>query len=281
VVAVRVRGAGVGVRLRPVCRGAMIRELEKARGVKQRLQRGDLVIGAQIELADAAVVEILGRAGCDVLIVDAEHCAHGPENVQAMLQAGVSTNAVVLARTSRLDQDLIRLYLDLGSPGVLCPFIESADQARLLVAACQYPPAGIRGYGPRRAGVYGFDAAEYFASANDSMLCIPLIESEAAIRQIDEIVAVPGIDVVCIGPVDLSISLGVFQQYHSDQYAQAEATVRDACRRHGKAMGTGAYSPEHAIASRDAGDQFLLALSDDQALREYASATLATLRPAT
>jgi 2-keto-3-deoxy-L-rhamnonate aldolase RhmA len=256
----------------------MIRELDKARALKQSLKDGRLVIGAQVELSDPAVVEILARAGYDVLVIDAEHSPHGAENMQAMLQAGVSGDAVVLARPLKLDPDLIRLYLDLGSPGVICPFIESREQAQLLVAACQYPPAGIRGYGPRRAGVYGFDAAEYFESANDSMLCIPIIESEVAVRQIDEIVAVPGIDAVCIGPVDLSISLGVPQHYESDQYRRAEATVREACKRHGKAMGTGAYSLQHASASRDAGDQFLLALVDDQALRERATSILAGLR---
>jgi 2-keto-3-deoxy-L-rhamnonate aldolase RhmA len=89
---------------------------------------------------------------------------------------------------------------------------------------------------------------------------------------------VPGIDAVCIGPVDLSISLGVFQQYESDRYVQAEATVRDACSRHGKAMGTGAYSLQHALASRDAGDRFLLSLVDEQALRERATSIIASLR---
>jgi 4-hydroxy-2-oxoheptanedioate aldolase len=256
----------------------MIRELEKARALRARIQTCGLTIAAQISLADPSVVEILARAGVDVLVIDAEHSPHGPEGVRAMLQAGVATDAVVLARSLRFDPDLIRLYLDLGSPGVVCPFIETAEQAQLLVNACRYPPEGTRGYGPRRAGGYGFDAAEYFDLANDSMVCIPIIESERAVNNIDEILAVDGIDVVCIGPVDLSISLGVFMRYDSERYQQAETTVREACRRHGKAMGTGAYSREHAIAARDAGDCFLLALGDDQALREGALATLDALR---
>src|ERR1700683_1960995 len=128
----------------------MIRELDKARALKQTLKDGRLVIGAQVELSDPAVVEILARAGYDVLVIDAEHSAHGAENMQSMLQAVVAGDAVVLARPLKLDPDLIRRYLDLGSPGVICPFIESREQAQLLVAACQSPPAGIRGYGPRR-----------------------------------------------------------------------------------------------------------------------------------
>ena len=166
----------------------MTRELDKARALKERLRSGELAVGAQIVLTDSTVVEILGRAGFDWLLIDTEHSAQTPQTVQAMLQAGVDTGAVVLARPTRLDPDLIRLYLDLGSPGVVCPFIETGEQAQLLVDACRYPPAGVRGYGPRRAHGYGFDALEYFELANDSMVCIPIIESEKAVRNINEIV---------------------------------------------------------------------------------------------
>ena len=256
----------------------MTRELDKARLIKDRLREGGLVLAAQIELHDPAVVEILATTGFDLLVVDTEHSPHSPENVQAMLQAGVAGEAVVLARPMRLDTELIRLYLDLGSPGVLCPFIETAEQAALLVSACRYPPAGIRGYGPRRAGLYGTAAADYFDTANDAVLCVPIIESKTAVENIDAIVAVDGIDAVCIGPVDLSISLGVFNEYESDPYLEAFAAVKEACARHGKAMGTGAYSLDHARACRDAGVQLLLTLVDDQALRAGALATVEALR---
>jgi 4-hydroxy-2-oxoheptanedioate aldolase len=256
----------------------MTRELEKARALKARLRSGGLALAAQIELSDPAVVEILGQSGFDVLVVDTEHSPHSPENVQAMLQAGLAGDAVVLARPLRLDPDLIGLYLDLGSPGVLCPFVESNEQAKLLVAACRYPPVGIRGYGPRRAGRYGAAADEYFEAANDSVLCIPIVESTTAIENIDEIVGVDGIDAVCIGPVDLSVSLGAPQDYQSDAYLHAVASVRDACARHGKVMGTGAYDLEHAKACREEGVRFLLTLVDDQALRAGALATVEALR---
>jgi 2-keto-3-deoxy-L-rhamnonate aldolase RhmA len=256
----------------------MIRELEKAQALKKRLREGELAIGAQVELADPAVVEILGRAGYDWLVIDAEHTPHGSESMQAMLQAGVHGDAVVLARPLRFDADMIRHYLDLGSPGVLCPFIEGGAEAQSLVNACRYPPAGIRGYGPRRAGVYGFDAGEYFEIANESLLCIPMIESQRAVDAIDEIVAVDGIDAVCIGPMDMSINLGVYRDFEDERYVQAVDTVRQACKRHGKAMGTGTYSLDHARACRDSGDQLLLALVDDQALRDGAVATVAALR---
>jgi 4-hydroxy-2-oxoheptanedioate aldolase len=253
-------------------------ELKKARGVKERLAAGKVVLAAQIGLSDPAVAEILGDAGFDVLVIDAEHGPHSPERVQAMLQAGMAGNAVVLARPLRLDPELIRLYLDLGSPGVLCPFIETREQAQLLVSSCRYPPAGTRGYGPRRAGRYGAAAAAYFQSANDCVLCVPIVESATAIENIDEIVSVEGIDTVCIGPVDLSISLGVPMDYTSTAYVEAFALVKQACARHGKPMGTGAYSLEHARACRDQGVGFMLAFGDEDALRLGAAATVDALR---
>ena len=147
----------------------MLRELEKARAMKERLKAGDLTVGAQLSLEDSAVVEIFGRAGYDYVLVDAEHGAATPQVMKSMLQAGQHTDTVVLARAMRLDAELVRLYLDLGSPGVACPFIEDASQAQHLVDSCRYPPKGIRGYGPRRAGNYGFDADEYFEQADESM----------------------------------------------------------------------------------------------------------------
>ena len=256
----------------------MTRELEKSRAVKDRLVRGEVILAAQIGLTDPAVVEILGDSGFDVLIVDVEHGPHSTETVQAMLQAGVATEAVVLARPLRLDPDLIRLYLDLGSPGIVCPFVETTDQAERLVAACLYPPAGSRGYGPRRAGRYGAASVSYFETANDSMLCIPIIESAEAIKNIDEIVSVDGIDTVCIGPADLSISLGTPMEYESTAYLEAFAAVNAACARHGKPMGTGAFNLEHARSCRERGVQFLLAFGDDGAIRAGALATVEALR---
>src|SRR5689334_15013981 len=123
----------------------MIRELEKARQLKARLKEGKPCWGAQLALSDPAVAEIFGRAGYDFLIIDTEHTSSTLPTVRAMLQAATHTEAVALARPLRFDADEIRRFLDLGSAGVLCPFINTGEDARKLVAACRYPPAGIRG----------------------------------------------------------------------------------------------------------------------------------------
>jgi 4-hydroxy-2-oxoheptanedioate aldolase len=139
----------------------LIRELEKARQFKRKLKPNQVCLGAQIALSDPAVAEIFERAGFDRLVIDTEHSAQSLLTVQSLLQAATATDTVALARPLRLDADEIRRFLDLGSPGVLCPLINSGEDARLLVNACRYPPAGIRGWAPRRAARYGFDTAEY------------------------------------------------------------------------------------------------------------------------
>ncbi len=257
----------------------VIIELEKARKLKAKLKAGEVCLGAQIAFSDPAVAEILGRAGYDWLVVDTEHSANTTVTVRAMLQAAASTNAVLLARPIRFDPDEIRRFLDLGSPGVFCPFINTGQEAQKLVEACRYPPAGIRGYGPRRASVYGFDADEYFSDANDALICIPIIESKLSVENIDEIVGVEGIDAVCIGPMDLSISLGAFKGFEHSGYLEAHEKVRQACRKHKKAMGTACYSLDHARRCAAQGDQLLLVGGDDHYLSAEARRWVEALRP--
>jgi len=248
----------------------MILELEKARRFKTKLRSGKSCWGAQLALCDPAVAEIFGRAGYDWLVVDTEHTATNLPTVRAMLQAAAHTDAVLLARPLRFDPDEVRRLLDLGSPGVLCPFINSGEEASRLVQACRYPPAGIRGYGPRRAGVYGFDAYQYFQEANDSIICFGIIESSQAIENIDDIVKVDGFDGVVIGPLDLSISLGCYKQFEHPRYLAAVDAVRQVCRRHGKAMGHGCQGLEHAKQCAALGDTLLLVAGDDSFLASEA-----------
>ena len=256
----------------------MIPSLAKAIAFKAKLQRGEVCLGAQIALNDSAVAEIFGRAGFDWLVIDTEHTASSPEVVRAMLQASEHTSAVALARPLRLDADEIRRFLDLGSPGVLCPFINNGEEAQRLVQACRYPPLGIRGYGPRRAGMYGFDADEYFRDANAAMICIPIIESRAALENIEGIVSTDGIDGVCIGPMDFSISLGCFKEFQSATYTNAIERVRQACKKHGKAMGTAGYSLEHAKQCAEQGIPLLLVAGDDAFLASESTRCIKALR---
>lgn len=257
----------------------MIAELEKARNLKRRIRRGEPCYGGQIALGDPVIAEIFGRAGYDWILVDAEHAPISPATMRSMLQAAVHTPATLLARSLRLDPDAIRHYLDMGSPGVVCPFINTREEAETLVRSCRYPPAGIRGYGPRRAGVFGFDADEYFSLANEAVLSVPMIESQQALDNIDAIVSVEGVDAVLIGPMDLSISLGIMGKFGDPRYSAAEDHVRQACKKHEKAMGTACYSLEHAHKCASLGDGLLMFGGDDHFIASEARRVIATLKP--
>jgi 4-hydroxy-2-oxoheptanedioate aldolase len=237
-----------------------------------------MCLGAQIALSDPAVAEIFGRAGFDWLVIDTEHTATNTPVVRAMLQAAEHTGAVALTRPIRLDPDEIRRFLDLGCPGVLCPFINNRDEAERLVQACRYPPKGVRGYGPRRASVYGFETDEYMATANDAMLCIPIIESRAAIDNIEAIVETDGIVGVSVGPMDLSMSLGCFKEFQSSTYSDAVEQVRRACKKFHKAMGSGCYSMSHAKELAQLGDPLLLVAGDDDFLARESTQCIDALR---
>jgi 2-keto-3-deoxy-L-rhamnonate aldolase RhmA len=256
----------------------MIRELEKARRFKDKIKSGKACLGAQVAMTDPVIVEILARAGYDWLVIDSEHSVHNPASVRAMLQAASHTEAIVLARPLRLDRDEIRRFLDLGAQGILCPFINTGAEAQEFVQACRYPPAGIRGFGPRRAGVFGFDSDEYFKTANQSLLCVPIIESRAGVENIEAIVATDGIDGITIGPMDLSISLGAYKQFDHPNYVSAVEQVAGACRKFGKAMGTGCYSLEHARKCVNAQDILLLAGGDDTFLASESRRWIEALR---
>jgi 4-hydroxy-2-oxoheptanedioate aldolase len=127
--------------------------------------------------------------------------------------------------------------LDAGAYGVIVPMVNSRTDAEAAAAACRYPPQGIRSFGPIRAVYYaGFD---YFAYANREVCCIPQIETATAVENLDEILSVPGVDAVYIGPMDLSISLGLPPQMDSEvpAYADARQRILEACLRHNVAAG--------------------------------------------
>jgi 2-keto-3-deoxy-L-rhamnonate aldolase RhmA len=252
-------------------------ELEKARNLRSRLESGHSCVGAQASLIDPTVMEIFGAAGFDWIAIDTEHGAHSPVSVRAMLQAAAHTDAVAIVRVLRLDGREIGRMLDIGAGGILCPFINTEDDARALVAATRYPPEGTRSYGPRRAGGFGLEQADHMTIVREALICMAMIESTAAVTNIEQIIAVDGITGVVIGPLDLSIDLGVSADFGAVPYVEAIAKVREACRAHGTPMGIGCASLEQAKEVVQPGDQLLLVGGDDLAIASEARRTVAAL----
>jgi 4-hydroxy-2-oxoheptanedioate aldolase len=174
--------------------------------LKARLAAGRKCLGAWTTLASPAVTEILALAGYDFIIIDFEH---GPGEFQTLcnqLRAITGTVATSILRVPGHDPDFINTALDHGIEGLMVPDVRTAEEARAIVAACRYPPAGIRGsaYPIARGASYGVDAERYLRTVNDNLAIICQIESVTGIDNIDEIASVEGIDVLFLGLHDLS-----------------------------------------------------------------------------
>lgn len=220
-------------------------------------------------LGSPQVVEILSLAGYDFLVIDQEHGLGDPTSLAAQLQAMSATPAVGVVRVPWNDHVYLKRVLDVGAEAVLIPSIETADEARAAVAACLYPPRGRRGTASSsvRASNYGM-APDYLASCADNLLIACQIESAKAVANIDEILAVDGIDLMFIGPFDLSATVGQLGNLKHPEVARlighAEARIRAA----GRPMGT---VPHPGCTWKDMfarGYQFVNAGSDIARLRD-------------
>ncbi|QGZ42904.1 siderophore biosynthesis protein SbnG [Pseudoduganella flava] len=184
-----------------------------------------------------AAVEIVGAAGFDFVIVDTEHVLVNPETLENMLRTAEAmgiTALVRIANGARIDPKEILRALDGGAQGIVAPCVETAEAARQLVAACKYHPHGNRSLNAGRPGAFGRSSlAEYVVRANDEIIVVPMIESGAGVRQIVDILAVPGIDMVLEGAADLSQSLGMPWQTAAPSVQEALLHVQQACRQAG------------------------------------------------
>ncbi len=233
--------------------------------LKEKIKAGQAVTGTFVALGHPDVTEWLSRLGFDWLLLDAEHGPLELETLQRMMQAMNGTNCIPIVRPQWNDLVVIKRILDIGAFGVLVPWVNSKQEAETAVRACKYPPEGIRGFGPRRAGL--FDPA-YYKTANDEILIAVQIETQQALDNLDGILSVPGIDAGYVGPFDLSCSLGFGMppKWDEPRYLAAFDRVLAAAKRYGKAAGIYASSDNIAWAldkgftfnTVDSADTFLI-----------------------
>ena len=174
--------------------------------LKEKLQNGEAVIGTFVGLGHPDVTEMLSRIGFDWLLLDAEHSSLSFETMENLMQAMNGTDCVPIVRPQWNDPVQIKRILDIGAYGVLVPWVNSKEEAENAVKACRYPPEGIRGYGPRRAGRFDL---KYFETANTEILVAIQIETKQAMENLEDILSVPGVDACYVGPYDLSCNLGL------------------------------------------------------------------------
>jgi len=180
----------------------------KTNRVKTLLAEGKVCIGGWATIGHPTVTEIMGLVGFDWILVD---CEHGPlsfETAQLLLQGMSGSEAVPFVRVADSDAAMIKRALDIGAMGVIVPLVNDRQAAERAVKATKYPPQGVRGIGVPRASQYGLRFDEYTARANEEIMTIIQIEHADAVKNLDDIVSVPGIDLLFVGPVDLAGSYG-------------------------------------------------------------------------
>jgi len=246
---------------------------------RQRIAANETALGTCVTFADATVTEALAQT-LDFVWIDMEHNPLSLSAVQAHVMAAELAGATALVRVPWNDAVLIKPVLDLGAAGVIVPLIRTADDARRAVAACRYPPEGIRGFGPRRPSHYGRDGGPaYCRAANEKIITIVQIEHAEAVANLDEILAVPGLGGVVVGPNDLSGSMGLMgQPRHPDVLAAAQ-TVLDKARRAGVPGGMAVGDDPEVLAEWiDRGARWLSMGADFTLLLRAAGQLTARLR---
>ena len=204
------------------------------------LRAGKPAIGGWMTLASPLASELLAHAGFDFLVVDTEHSPTDTETVVQMLQAMKGQPVSPMVRVVWNDIGLIKRALDSGAHGVVVPMVNTVAEARQAVAACRYPPQGVRSVGGARPPLsFGVGRAEYLAEANREIMLAVQIEHVDAVARADDIAAVDGVDSLFIGPNDLCASMGLPPVLEPDvpAFEEALATVLRAADTHGKAAG--------------------------------------------
>lgn len=225
--------------------------------LKRRLQAGEATVGSWLSVAHPTIAEVMGQAGFDWLIIDMEHGIVGLEAIQNLIIATETTPAVPLVRVPWNEPVIIKQVLEAGPMGLMIPQVTSAQEAQAAVRSASYPPRGIRGIGCQRAAGFGACFDEYLRRANDDMLIGVQIEHSKAVENIDEIVRVPGVNLVFVGANDLSASMGLLGEPKHPKVQEAIQTVLAAAKQAGIAAGLVAYDSQDADRRIAQGFQFV------------------------
>lgn len=240
--------------------------------LKSALQSGEPTYGVIVTMPSVQVVQTLASAGVDWIIIDMEHSPIGVDAAHAMIAASAGTQLVPLVRLPWSHHWQAKTVLDIGAMGVAFPMICDAAQARTAVRSVRYPPGGDRMWGPFYAPMrMGRSMSEYIASANESLLAVVTIEHPDAIQSIDEIMAVPGIDLAFIGPGDLAMAMGIPGQFDHPSFKKAVAEAEAGMLRSKVPLGGVARTPEQAKEMVDRGYKAIVFGFDWLLLQQSAS----------
>ena len=240
-------------------------------------------INGWLSLPATFSAEVMANRGWDSLTIDLQHGLIDYESAVGMLQAISTTRTIPLIRVPWLDPAIIMKVLDAGAYGVICPMINSAAEAAAFVAACRYPPSGIRSCGPTRAHIYG--GPGYLADANRTIITMAMIETRSGLDHLEEILSVKGLDAIYVGPSDLSLALGCEPRLDPTERVVVEAIEYISTQALAKKIVAGIHtdSPVYAQRMIQQGFRFVTIGTDVRLLVAKASEVLEAMgrRPLT
>jgi 2-dehydro-3-deoxyglucarate aldolase/4-hydroxy-2-oxoheptanedioate aldolase len=247
--------------------------------LRTRILAGETLIGSFSDLASPLAVELLGRAGMDWVILDLEHGAATESELLALLYAAGTTPIAPLVRVQSAERLRIGRALDLGAAGIMLPQLQSIDEVRQAVAYLRYPPVGQRGVALRTRGadLGKLSHADLARVVHERIVGIVQIEAAQMVRDADEIAALEPVDVLFVGPADLSHALGVPGRFDDPTYLDAIKAVVAACERHGKAAGILLYDAAVLPAHLELGFRFIGLGSEGSYVSAGAAAMLAAV----
>ncbi|MEM7024995.1 MAG: aldolase/citrate lyase family protein [Pseudomonadota bacterium] len=223
---------------------------------------GGAVINGWMQIPHGFACEIMASQDWDSLTVDMQHGPVGYDNALTMLQAISSSNKTPVARVPWNEPGIIMKMLDAGCFGIICPMINTAEEAQRFVGACRYPPRGYRSFGPTRVTLYA--GADYAPNANDTVVTMAMIETAQAITNLDAILDTPGLDGVYVGPADLSQSInGKPGVDHTDpELVAILEQIVAGCKKRNQIAGIHVASPSYGAFIIEKGYQFVTIQSD-------------------
>jgi 4-hydroxy-2-oxoheptanedioate aldolase len=226
---------------------------------KAKLKAGETVYGCFVRYPDDGLAEFVALQGWDFLVFDAEHGTIQPADCQNMVRAAELRGVTPIGRVTTNQPHIVLRFMDTGLQGVHVPWVNSAEEAERAVQSVKYHPRGVRGLAGSRAADYGqsMPLAEYIKQANDETLVVIHIETEQAANQIEEVLTVPDIDVIFIGPTDLSHSMSVTGQKDHPKLTAAIDRVVDAVQKTDIAFGAFVGTPEAALEWKSRGARYL------------------------
>jgi len=234
--------------------------------VKQKLSTGKVTLGGWVMIGHPASAELMASCGFDWVVIDTEHTSIGFEILENLLRAIELKGALPLVRLPGHDPITLKRCLDIGARGIIVPMVNSAQQAREVLAAAKFPPLGVRGASLCRPSEYGENFAAYYRDHNDDVLVIAMIEHLDAVANINEIVTVQGFDALFIGPYDLSSSMGIVGEFEHPKLKEALAKVQQAAKAANLPIGLHVVPPDLEQVRRRAaeGFQFIACSIDTQ-----------------